>query len=1174
MTPNTRAGQAFGGVDMAIARTGRSEPVKMRYGAITVAPRPQGSPFSRSPGVHPAIERAYDNPGVRFGDRVKGRARPLSAAGESSCHFSQTSVSKTSPIREMIKAARGGRKLTGSRAAAQVLYMERDGAPEQIKLKEREKLQGEAFVTEMERCAKERSPAAQQAYIDRQGAAEGIERVPGRRMTDDDLDGLEAASFGTIGQTVEERTNFWLSVEASERTPRGDIVRIEPDAHPEWWRKAQREISTAPAFAHSLLSREADRSTPDCVEWKVSTENAFALHEWAVGVDPDAPISIEPGHGGRTQTRIIAELPYELDGRERLQIVRDFTDMLAEKGFPFWAVIHAPDTNNDARNYHVHIAYYDRPAAKMKVPGTDREVWDFEIQEEVTWKNRTKHLNRPYQQNRDRSTHAREWITELRKHWETVSNRVLEDAGISKRYNLGTYKSMGIDLVPLKHINSRTFNKERKGELTEDGPVLARRQWDNIYDRLVRDHEQRTARRRSNIDAMGAIALRGAGLQERPRIRCREVQRLTEIGRKASYQLGLLELHQDLTRFVTDRVASRPKLILTAAEKEDVKAQKDTARTGGKIQDSPVAGAMTFNMTHRSEVVAFLSTVYDGALKIELDAAKRAGTARNNVRIIVQELKAWIQAPGRLLSGPTRISEDAVQHLDHDSRTSRRDERNEALAQGFREFADRNTAEILKGIPATAPESSTKSQAGETIPVAAPINQAKPPIEEMAEAGVVTTDSTASAAPILDPNVLTSAPTLTRTETLVKPIATTRVERHVTMPVERPAPSELRGLRPKPPNPLEADLWPTRNRSSGAPTRPVRAEPGPSPKTAAATTAVKPEANKPLCETAASTLKVGQTIPQAQLASQAKSWGTTRRQDGGAQAANPGVRESGRDGSAMARVGDRSLFEGGAGVVGLREVALGVRRSSTAPLTPKRALIDPGADLVASSGRSNGAPRPGPGLRPPVTVPAPSSHCVPPSSSPGAETRAVSGSATSQSPPEAPSKPAAPVEARAAMEVQLVREPASPTAATFTPSASPAAPVSAEDRASIGRAAARAAVSPGVVTPSDAGSDPGAAQTSPIQASLPEPARDAGDRRYDEGGREPARPTIVLEFPDGQLLDSLPDMVLEFPDAAWPPDHAVPGKAVDKARLKPRSQGSSRPPPLPDPKNRRGGMGD
>lgn len=687
--------RAFGGLDMAISRTGRSMPAKVRYGAITVAPRAQGSAYSKSPGVHPAIDRAYDNPGVRFGDRVKGGERPTSSAGETSCHFSQTSVSKTSPIREMIKAARGGRRLTGSRAAAHVLYVEREGAPEQIKKRGEERLKGEDFTAEIERRGKDRSAVAQQAYIERAGAAEGMERKPGQRVSDVDLDGLDEASFGTIGNTIEERTQFWLAVEEAEATPKGDRVTIKPAENPEWWAKVAESAHTAPAGAQKAIGDALARNDGEPFEVKLPTDKAFALHQWAVGLDTEAPIEISPGRGGRTQTRVIAELPHELDGRERLQIVRDFTRKLAEKGFPYWAVIHAPDANNDARNFHVHVAYYDRPAAKVTT-ASGKEVWDFEILEEVTWKNRTKHLIRTQQQNRDRETNGQDWVTELRKHWETVSNRVLEEAGVSKRYNLGTYESMGIELEPLKHINSRTFNKERKGELTEEGPVLARRQWDNVHDRLVKNHEAKARKREKSIEGLAEHAGRVAKTVPGSTKKVGEIGRLKELGIKASFQLALLELHQDLTRLVVDRIASRPKLMMTAADKEEAKTRKKK----GMVEDQPprdghVAGASLFGLSLRSEVVTFLTKIYDGGLRLDRENGMRADIARNNVRMIVQELRERIANPSYPARPGGSLANAVLYDLDSDERLKMRDERQASLEEQIRNASEQSREQVV-----------------------------------------------------------------------------------------------------------------------------------------------------------------------------------------------------------------------------------------------------------------------------------------------------------------------------------------------------------------------------------------------------------------------------------------------------------------------------------------------
>ena len=117
---------------LGIATSGKDAPAPVRFGAISLTPRIQIPQIGMSPGVHQAVGRAYDNPGVRFGDRSRGSARPLSADGAQTFHFSHSYISKSSPILEMIKAARGGRKYTNSKATDHLLYIERDGAAEKV----------------------------------------------------------------------------------------------------------------------------------------------------------------------------------------------------------------------------------------------------------------------------------------------------------------------------------------------------------------------------------------------------------------------------------------------------------------------------------------------------------------------------------------------------------------------------------------------------------------------------------------------------------------------------------------------------------------------------------------------------------------------------------------------------------------------------------------------------------------------------------------------------------------------------------------------------------------------------------------------------------------------------------------------------------------------------------
>src|SRR3546814_9473044 len=48
----------------------------------------------------------------------------------------------------------------------------------------------------------------------------------------------------------------------------------------------------------------------------------------------------------------------------------------------YTAVIHAPDSHNDRRNYHLHVVAYDRPARYLD----EHAAWDFEVPEHYNHK--------------------------------------------------------------------------------------------------------------------------------------------------------------------------------------------------------------------------------------------------------------------------------------------------------------------------------------------------------------------------------------------------------------------------------------------------------------------------------------------------------------------------------------------------------------------------------------------------------------------------------------------------------------------------------------------------------------------------------------------------------------------------------------------------------------------
>lgn len=666
--------------------------------------------------AHPNMVFAYDNPGVRFGDRTKASSRPVSKDGATSFHFSHSYMSKTSPIQNLIREFNGGRSHSNSKAGDHLEYIERDGAAEE--LGQRKRYDGmDIFLDNfdaIEEMIAKRSSQEQQDYLERAGAAEKLEL---RNIRDDEINALRTASFGTIGATIEERHHFWREVEKLEADPRGDKVQLLINGDQATWALALANLKSAPEPLRAELVKRSSGPAPETVTLdRVPTPKAFAIYKWAYGIDQDFPIEIEPGRGGRVQNRIIAELPHELDPHERVTVVRDFTNKLTEKGLPFWAVIHAPDENNDRRNYHVHIVYYDRPAAKIPDPDNPKKlVWDFEVVEQKRFANRHVRQVRPHMQFKDREASEKGWVGSLRKFWESVSNAVMEDAGLKKRYDARTYKEMGISLEPLKHIPSKTFNKERKGELTPDGVSLARRQWDVILEKVVAENFRSTALRRRNI-ARNAERVERLITRMNPNkaLATKEVQRIAKIADKYAALLGMAELCQDITRVVIDRVASRAKLVFHSAFGDTGKKPR------GRPRKNPLPIAGPKNLPGDAEEARlFLKTIIPEGQRLDKRNRTELHQVRGHLALMSRRLEQLEKNP---TAHPRDRREPAYVDLDRFDPTPaeiarRREETIQRFTESVSALAERNLSEALK---AALNQAMPEAPASEPAPAAEP----------------------------------------------------------------------------------------------------------------------------------------------------------------------------------------------------------------------------------------------------------------------------------------------------------------------------------------------------------------------------------------------------------------------------------------------------------------------
>ena len=371
------------------------------------------------------LGKALHHRGDVGGNRASIRQKAPDSGGRP-FHFAHSVVTKADAPAPAGGAPTGGKSKAG-RAAAHMRYIEREVAVERLyatglDVAERGKgldARGRddgSWDRDPGRGSpdmKSKSAGPGQAYIENPVKLESGERV--------------LFSFGTIGDTFDERVAFWDALEAAE-------------AHP----------------------------------------------------------------SARVQHRLIVELPHEASAEARYEMMRTFCARFEADGIPYWAALHAPGEKNDARNFHAHIVYSERPAIKMVDPATGTEAWDFSIVTTYKKKSRNTISTRPHRQDKLREFNDRRFIPKLRTEFAEIVTAVLDrdvvkDAtGSPVRYDARSYKDMGVDAVPMKAINRIVADKMKDGKAT----VL-----DADYTKRSTAAELRDAAAKRDKDVMSLIAL-------------------------------------------------------------------------------------------------------------------------------------------------------------------------------------------------------------------------------------------------------------------------------------------------------------------------------------------------------------------------------------------------------------------------------------------------------------------------------------------------------------------------------------------------------------------------------------------------------------------------------------------------------------------------------------------
>ena len=472
--------------------------------------------------------------------------RPMNAEGATSFHFAHEPISKT---HEEKTSVRGTKTRSGS-ASDHVLYIEREGAVAVADNHSRDDAakhlnastgQDVADANQLGMSLQIRPDDIFAASVHEHGNAKQNDFASTYIEREDALAHTEAGTavlFTNISEIARERHEFWKLVEKKAPEPSPDKMTVTIGHHEFFWKNVAGDEDCPTALSEALAKANPKK------EFTVTTADNRPIRKimFRHGWRPPEKRPVEEtkqqqaerkereemssrgakfidGRGGRTQFRIVGELPYDVPQAARVRILEGFSAEFRKRGLPFIAVMHAPDHTNDDRNWHFHLVYHDRPAKRFTGRSEDHQwelsekpfnqelarhqrmtealseehkeamsthigKWDFTVPYTYRQKCGHKKTAFPFAQNKNRDANRKNFVPRLRQVLTDLTNSELQHAGVKRRLDPRRYSEMGIHKKTEDHLGTTSSQLENLGIPTVDGISNEQKQWAFLQEQI------------------------------------------------------------------------------------------------------------------------------------------------------------------------------------------------------------------------------------------------------------------------------------------------------------------------------------------------------------------------------------------------------------------------------------------------------------------------------------------------------------------------------------------------------------------------------------------------------------------------------------------------------------------------------------------------------------------
>ncbi len=192
----------------------------------------------------------------------------------------------------------------------------------------------------------------------------------------------------------------------------------------------------------------------------------------------NAAETAESRKNARVAREYLVALPVELDPDQRVNLVRGFSQELADRyRFALDLVVHAPRDypGSDPRNFHAHLL------------ATTREVTPEGLAAKTTLE-----LNDAKRRDLGLEPVVHELYL-VRERWATVTNEALRQAHVDARVDHRSLAAQGIDREPYPHIPRAAFEMERHGYRSVQAERMRMEYQARVQARTQRDADHRAS---------------------------------------------------------------------------------------------------------------------------------------------------------------------------------------------------------------------------------------------------------------------------------------------------------------------------------------------------------------------------------------------------------------------------------------------------------------------------------------------------------------------------------------------------------------------------------------------------------------------------------------------------------------------------------------------------------